>query len=461
MRDDLSPDISVDRRRLSAAPGTIQTKPAALGLGLLLLFSAHAWAETPSFSKSIAPLLQQRCAGCHAASVHMGGLTVDTFDALMKGGKDGKVIAPGKAEDSRLFQMVTGKVAPAMPMDGTTLKAEEIESLKAWIDGGAKGPEAGETVAVAVAEIPKIEPRSPLKPQIFDLAWRPGGHLIALAGYKEVRLIDPSSQQVKAKLEGEEGAVRAIAFSRDGKLLAAAGGLPAQHGQVEIWDVDTRKRIQTISGHADCIYGVAFSPDGKSIATSSYDRLIKLWDVATGAEIRTFKDHIEAIYAIAFTPDGKHLISGAADRTIKFWDVATGERLYTLSEPQDGINAIALDPTGPRLAAGGLDKTIRVWTLGEKAGTLDNSLIAHEDAILRLAWSPDGKMLLSSSADGTVKLLNASDLSEIGTLPSQSDWVYGLEFSPDGSEFAAGRFDGSLTIEPVKAVAGKALAQVK
>ncbi|HVT94742.1 MAG TPA: c-type cytochrome domain-containing protein [Bryobacteraceae bacterium] len=432
-------------------------RPLILFLAAVCAFAADA----PSFSKVVAPLLQARCAGCHAASVHMGGLSLDSFDMLMKGGKDGKVIEPGKSDQSRLFLMITGKISPAMPMDGSTLKAEEIASIKAWIDSGAKGPEAGETVAKAAVDIPRIEPKTPLKPQIFDLAWRPGGRLIALAGYREVRLIDPASQQVKAKLEGEGGAVRAVAFSRDGKLLAAAGGLPAQSGEVKIWDVDSQKLVQTITGHADCIYGVAFSPDGKSLATASYDKFIKLWDVTSGKEIRTLKDHIDAIYAVAFTADGKRLISGAADRTIKIWDVATGERLYTLSEPQDGINAIALDPTGPRIAAGGLDKTVRVWTLGDKSATLDNSLIAHEDAILRLAWSPDGKLILSSSADGTVKLLSASDLSELSTLPKQSDWVYGLSFSPDGTEIAAGRFDGSLTVEPLKTMAGKALAQVK
>ena len=120
-----------------------------------------------------------------------------------------------------------------------------------------------------------------------------------------------------------------------------------------------RKELRTIKGHSDCIYAVAFSPDGKSVATSSYDKLIKLWNVETGQEIRTLKDHIDAVYALAFTPDGKRLISGAADRTVKVWDAATGERLYTLSEPQDGLNTIALDPTGKFVAAGGLDKTIR------------------------------------------------------------------------------------------------------
>jgi WD40 repeat protein len=373
----------------------------------------------------------------------MGGLTVDSFDTLLKGGGHGKAIVPGKAEESRLFQMITAKIAPAMPMDGSHLKPEDIAAVKAWIDAGAANDRVGPATA-ASAEIPKIEPKAPIRPQIFDLAWSPDGSMIAVAGYKEVRLIDPVTKREIAKLGGAAGAVRSLVFSRDGKLLAVAGGLPAQRGEVLIWDVGARKLVQTINGHADCIYAVAFSADGKNVATASYDKLIKLWDIATATEIRTFKDHIDAVYALIITPDGKHLISGAADRTVKLWDVATGERLYTLSESQDGINAIALDPTGPRLAAGGLDKTIRIWTLGEKGGTLDHSYIAHEDAILRLAWSPDGKTLVSSSADGTIKVLNAADLSEINAISDQPDWVYGLKFSPDGTRFAAGRFDGSL-----------------
>ena len=128
-------------------------------------------------------------------------------------------------------------------------------------------------------------------------------------------------------------------------------------------------------------------------------------------------------------------------------EVATGERLYTLSEPQDGINTIAIDPTGKLVAAGGLDKSIRIWSLGEKEGKLLHSQIAHEDAILRLAWSPDGAELVSSSADRTVKVFSSKDLSELHSFP-EPDWVYGLQFAPNGKTFAIGRFDGSLTITP-------------
>ena len=142
------------------------------------------------------------------------------------------------------------------------------------------------------------------------------------------------------------------------------------------------------------------------------------------------------------------LISGAADRTLKVWDVASGERLYTMSEPLDGLNTIALDPTGTKVAAGGLDKTIRIWQLGAKGATLLTSLIAHEDAILKLAWSPDGKTLISSSADKTIKVFNAADLTEVKTFDRQPDWVLALGFAPDGKSFAAGRYDGSIEIYP-------------
>jgi WD40 repeat protein len=134
---------------------------------------------------------------------------------------------------------------------------------------------------------------------------------------------------------------------------------------------------------------------------------------------------------------------------VKVWDVATGTRLYTLSDSTDGVNTIALSPDGTRVAAGSADKTIRVWKLGEKNGTLEHTLIAHEDAILKLAWSPDGKYLVSASADRTIKLLLAADLSEVRAIPGQPDWIFGLQFAPDGKTFAAARFDGSLEIYEV------------
>lgn len=417
----------------------------AIGFSICALVRAQ---EAPSFAKDVAPIFAANCSGCHGVNTRMGGLNLDTFEGLSQGGGHGKVIEPGKSGTSRLYLMITGKIAPAMPLSGTRLAGGDIETIQKWIDAGAKAPTAEEakTLAARLAApaIPDIKPRGTTKAQIGALAYRPDGKMLALGTYKEVRLVDPASGQTVATLTGHAEAVRAVAFSPNGTLLAAGGGLPARSGEVKIWDVANRKELRTIKGHSDCIYAVAFSPDGKSIATSSYDKLIKLWSVETGQEIRTFKDHIDAVYALVFTPDGKRLISGAADRTVKVWDVATGERLFTLSEPQDGLNTIALDPSGKFVAAGGLDKTIRIWELGPKGGIPVNSLIAHEDAILKLAYSPDGKLIASSGADRTIKIFQASDLTEIKTLANQPDWVLSLEFSPDGKTLAAGRFDGSF-----------------
>jgi WD40 repeat protein len=339
--------------------------------------------------------------------------------------------------------MVSGKAKPVMPMGGGEIAAGEIDIIKNWIDAGAKPPAPGEMARKAKDAVAHIQPKVAPRPQVFALAYRPDGKTIAAAGYKEVRLLD-SNARVQGSLTGHAETVRSVAFSPDGKLLAAAGGLPARKGEVKIWDVDSRTELKTIQGHADCIYAVVFSPDAKTIATASYDKLIKIWDVQTGKEVRTLKDHIDAVYALAFTSDGKRLISGAADRTVKIWNPATGERLYTFGEPADGINSIAVH--GNLVTAGGLDKSIRLWELGEASGRLLNTVIAHEDAILKVAFSPDGKLIVSSSADRTIKVFNTADLSEVKTIPGQPDWTYGIEFAPDGKTFVAGRYDGSVSI---------------
>ncbi|MGC9946436.1 MAG: c-type cytochrome domain-containing protein [Bryobacteraceae bacterium] len=405
-------------------------------------------ADTPSFVKDVAPIFAANCAGCHAANVTMGTLDLDTFAGLQKGGHSGLAIVPGKSDESLLYLRITGKVAPSMPLNGKKLAEAEIDIVRKWIDAGAPGPAPGEMAASHAPAIPNIKPRTAVKPLIDALAYSPDGKLLAFGTFKEVRLVEPETGKTVATLPGHAEDVRAVAFSPDGRFLAAAGGLPARSGEVKIWNVEKRAPLLTIAGHADCVYALEFAPDGKSIATASYDKLIKLWDVASGKEIRTLKDHIDAVYALAFTPDGKRLVSASADRGVKVWDVASGERLYTLSEATDGLNTLAVDPAGKRVAAAGLDRTIRVWSLDEKGGTLLNSLIAHEDAVLRLAWSPDGKYLISSSADKEVKIFNAADLTLVKVW-RQPDWALSLAFAPDGKTVAVGRFDGSYEIYTV------------
>lgn len=177
--------------------------------------------------------------------------------------------------------------------------------------------------------------------------------------------------------------------------------------------------------------------------------MVKLWDVAAGKELLNLQDHIDAVFAVAFSPDGKRLASASQDRTVKIWDVSTGRRLYTLSDASDGLTGIAYSPSGDRVAAAGYDKTIYIWQLAEDDGHLTQSLIADEESLLALAWSSDGKTIVTASSDGSIRFRDAT-LDLVSVIDHQTDWVQALDISLDGKWLAAGRFNGTLSLYDLK-----------
>jgi WD40 repeat protein len=440
--------------------------------------------SAPNFNSQVAPILQKNCLACHSSAAKMGGLVMENYDALMKGGAHGAAIVPGKADQSRMILMLEGSIQPRMPFGADPLPAADIATLKAWVEGGALGPAPGEAAkALAPLAIPDIKPQVAVVSPVASVKFSPDGKLLAVGGYQEVRLIDSAGGKALATLSGHADYVRSLAFSPDGKMLAAAGGPPQRGGEIKIWDVSSvaagfssvsaalkgaattanaalptlpgqaqgaATLLKTLVGHKDCIYSVAWSPDGKLLASGSYDKMVKLWDVATGQEVKNLQDHIDAVFAVAFSPDGKHLASGSQDRSVKIWDIASGQRLYTLSDATDGLTSMAYSPSGKQIAAAGYDKTIYVWQVGESDGRLLHSLIADEDSILALAWTPDGKMLVTSSSDGSIRFRDAATLDPVAVIAHLPDWVEALSISPDGTRLAAGRFNGTVSLFDVK-----------
>ena len=402
----------------------------------------------PDFNTHIAPLMQKYCAGCHNADDKAGGLVLASYETLLAGGEHGAAVVPAAPDRSRLLLVLTGKAEPKMPPEGNEGPTEaEVALIQAWITAGAKSP-TGEAPDPTKLVVPKITPRVARRAPIQAIAYAADAKQVAVGSFREVRLVSTDSRGTVRKLEVPHGDVMDVAFSADGKRLAAAAGEPGLFGEVTVWDVATGSVQLAFRGHKDSLFAIAWSPDGKLLATGSYDQLIQLWDASTGSPIRELPGHSGAVFDLAFHPKGTMLASSSADRTVKLWEVATGQRLDTFGQPLGEMYAVTFSPDGKRVAAGGVDNRIRVWQISEdgKEGTnpLLYSRFAHERPIIRLLYSPDGKSLVSSAEDRALKLWTAATVTERLLLDEQPDWTPAVAFAPKSSALAVGRLDGTL-----------------
>jgi WD40 repeat protein len=431
----------------------MRISPLFLSLVVLAAWLEVSAQESPSpdFAK-VEALFKKYCAGCHHGEDPDGGLSLESRAGALAGGESGEALVPGKSGESRIVLQVERKLKPFMPpKDEPRPTDAEWALVKAWIDAGAPAPAAPAAAAAAAALVtPRIAPRVPPRRALRALAFSPDGRILAAARHGEVELLETRTRSPLRTLEGHTGSVAALSFSSDGSVLAAAAGEPGLFGEARLWPLREGGEPRVLRGHRDSLYSIAISPDGRTLATGSYDQKIVLWDLDRGVERQTLGAHNGAIFGLAFRMDGKVLASASADRTVKLWRVADGARLDTLSQATRELHAVAFSPDGRRLAAAGVDNRIRVWSVSAEALEGSNPLLvsrfAHEGAILQLAYSADGRHLLSTAEDRTVKLWEAEAMAERHLLEVQSDWPSAAAFAPDGGRFAIGRLDGSLSI---------------
>jgi WD40 repeat protein len=286
----------------------------------------------------------------------------------------------------------------------------------------AQSPD-GHTVAVAseVIQLYDVSGVAPVKSPtldghkgwIYGLAFNNDGKFLASASDDGTFIVwdvvkgAPAFPPVAAR----NGALRCVAFSPDGRLLATGH---VKNGPIMLWDSRTGERVDMLRGHDDTVRAVAFSRDGRLLASASDDRTVRLWDPAGGNEIRSLKGHTDAVYSLAFTPDSSLLVSGGEDKKVKVWRTADGTPVAFRGDSEGPVTAVAVNSDGRLLSWAGSDGVVRLRELsGTHAGVIRlNPYGAGYSPVFQLCFSADGRHLITANGNSTAYILLRPDAAE-------------------------------------------------
>jgi RNA polymerase sigma factor (sigma-70 family) len=276
---------------------------------------------------------------------------------------------------------------------------------------------------------------------VESLAISPDGKTLAVGGGNgdhSVRLCDAATGRLLRTFEGHQGSVGGVAFFPDGKTLASA----SWDGDIRIWEVATGKQLRAMHGDHVFLRSLALSRDGKTLATGGDDHLIRLWDAAAGKELHRLKGHGESVSSLTFSPDGKTLVSGSSDRNLFVWDVAAGKEVRHFDPDHVAIGGVVFSPDGSVLASGGQDRSICLWD--PATGKELRRFHGHQHSIEALAFSRDGKTIVSGGYDQTVRLWDVATGKERVTTHGHGEHISAVAFSADGKAVVTGGDDSTL-----------------
>ncbi|TKB94872.1 MAG: hypothetical protein E8D41_02855 [Nitrospira sp.] len=292
--------------------------------------------------------------------------------------------------------------------------------------------------ATALSRIGELDLSLLLSMEAFKSDDRPDGGAV-------LRKVLQQSPRLMTILHGHSDSIQTVAWSPNGKTLASG----SKDNSIRLWDVVTYRSLgPQLKGHSDTVETVAWSPNGKTLASGSADNSIRVWDVTTGQQIGSLlTGHTGTVQSVDWSPDGKTLASGSADNSIRLWDVTTGQQIGSPLTGHTGtVQSVDWSPDGKTLASGSGDNSIRLWDVATRQ-PLGSPLTSHIDTVQSVAWSPNGKTLASGSKDKTIRLWNVTTRKPFGpSFTGHTGTVWSVSWSPDGKTLVSSSKDKTIRL---------------
>jgi hypothetical protein len=434
-------------------------------LFLLTLPASLTAQEKTSWQDHVRPIFENRCTNCHNPDKKKGDLDLSTYAGVMAGGSGGASVEAGDSANSTLWKVISHLAEPPMPPKGDKIPQAETDLIAKWITGGlldsltssakVKKKAAFAMSASATAGRPEGPPPmpehllldpivTPARPNaVTALAHSPWAPLAALAAPRQVLLYHSTTGELLGVLPFPDGGTpETLAFSRNGALLLAGGGIPGKQGTVIVWDIKTGLPVINLAqkDDFDTVLAADISADLSKVAMGGPGRRIRIYDTRSSQLLANIKKHTDWVTALAFSPDGVLLASGDRNGGLYVWETETGSEFQNLRNHEKMIACLAWRGDSNLLAAGSEDGTFTWWEMAN--GTQVKKVGSH-GGVLTLGFAPDGR-LISGGRDGHARIWDGNGNQQRDWVPSGGSPVLKALFSDDGKRVLTGTWSGEV-----------------
>jgi len=438
--------------------------------------------DVVTYKDHVMPILRKHCVNCHNPDKATSDLNVMSYPTLMAGGASGESVSPGKPDQSLLFRLISHQDEPAMPPKQPKIPVTEIATIKRWIELGAPDTAAGAAknssrkVDVDVATVSMGKPEGPppmptslpgvtlpktARPHpVTAMAASPWAPLVAIGGHERILLYHSDTLALLGVLPFPERIPYVLKFSRNGKLLLAAGGRGAESGKVVLFDVVTGQRKGEVGEETDAVLAADISPDHQFVALGGPSKLVKIYHTETGELRQRIKKHTDWVTAVEFSPDGELLASGDRNGGAYIWEAKSGGIVFTLGDHRDAVTDLSWRADSQMLASSSEDGRVILWYAED--GFPTRSINAHADSAAARPATPRNRLpgVLSvkyaqSGLFATVGRDNSarvwrSDGTQLAKLEGFGDIPSRVVLSHDGERVFAGDYTGKIRVWTVK-----------